>query len=219
MKKEITVIIVDDEKLARLGMIAFFKNTNINVIGQAQNDKELFNLLKFEKPNIILLDLEFPVLNGSKSMNKLRKQYPEINVIILAKYHDEQLISDMFKRGARAFISKANADSKTITNALNKVSKHGFYLDNIACLLMEPGVKDRHYYRAILTPKEIKIMGLLNNGKSNEEICNELHITKDSLKYYIATVFKKLGVRNRTEFGIFATKYFTLPFIQKTQCT
>ncbi len=202
----INIITVDDEKIIRAGLTSLLRNTEIKIIGEAENGEELFPLIKLRKPDVILLDLEMPKLNGSKTLNRLRIEYPLQKVIILSKYHDEELIKDVFNRGANAFVSKANCDVDMLVSAIKRVNEYGIYKDNIPCLLKSPGHKDGHYYRLILSPREIGIIGLLYQSKSYEEIGKELFISTNTVENHAKSIYKKIKAKNRSEFGIVATR-------------
>jgi DNA-binding NarL/FixJ family response regulator len=206
LKQGINIIIVDDQRLSRLGLVALFKNSEIRIMGDAENGEELFVLLKTKKPDVILLDLEMPVLNGSKTLNRLRKEFPDLKVIIISKYHDEELIKDTFNRGANGFVSKKLSGIEIVITAITRVVTYGIYKDNIPCLLKTPAEKDGHYYRLILSPREIQIMGLLLQSKSFIQIGKELFISTYTVGNHAKSIYKKIKVKNRAEFGIVATK-------------
>lgn len=206
MKKNIDIIIVDDEKLVRSGLISLLKGSEVKVIGEASNGNELFELLSTKAPDVILLDLEMPTLNGSRTLNKLRKQFPSQKAIIVSKYHDEELIKDLFNRGACGFISKSTSHVDLLITAIKKVHVDGSYKENIPCLLKTPAAKDGHYYRLILSPREIQIMGLLYRSKSFVEIGKELFISAYTVENHAKAIYRKTNVKNRAEFGILVAK-------------
>jgi DNA-binding NarL/FixJ family response regulator len=203
---KINIIIVDDEKIIRSGLSSLFRNTEIKIIGECGNGQELFGLLKTKKPSIILLDLEMPVLNGSKTLNRLRKEFPDLKVIILSKYHDEELIKDMFNRGVNGFMSKSICDINSVISAIRTVIAHGSYKDNLPSLFKTPAIKDGHYYRLLLSPREIGIMTLLYQSKTYSQIGKELFISANTVENHARSIYKKINAKNRAEFGIVATK-------------
>lgn len=190
----------------RAGIVSFLKNTEIKILAEAENGEELLKILRTKRPEIILLDLEMPKLNGSKTLNKLRKEFASIKVIILSKYHDENLIKDVFNRGASAFVSKANTNVDVLTSAIRRVALYGVYKDNIPCLLRTPADKDGHYYRLILSQREVEVLGLLYQSKSYEEIGKELFISPNTVENHAKSIYRKTNAKNRTEFGIIATR-------------
>lgn len=207
MKQDSSIIIVDDERLARYGLISLFKNTAVKIIGEAENGEELFPQLKTKKPDVVLLDLEMPKLNGSKTLNRLRRDYPAQKVIILSKYHDEELIKDVFNRGANGFVSKSNSGIEIIISAIKRVIAYGIFKDNIPALLKKPAEKNGHYYKLILTQREIQIMGLLYQCKSYDQISKELFIAVNTVGNHVKAIFKKTSVKNREELVLLMAKF------------
>jgi len=206
MTPKIDIIIVDDENLPRQGLVNIFKNSEINVIDQAENGIILKQILKTKNPQIVLLDLEMPVLNGSKTLNALSKNFPQIKTIILSRYYDDELIKDMFNRGAKAYLSK-NMDVKILFEAIYRVSQYGVFKDNIPYLLQNAAPKDRHYYKLIYSNTEIKLIHyLLQANKNYDEIANELCRSVKTVKNHAENIFKKSGVRTRLEFVEFGMK-------------
>lgn len=203
--KPINIILVDNENICRYGVIALIKKTEISVIAQAENGDELLELLKTKKPDLILLDLEMPIMNGSQTLTRLRKDYPHLKVVILSKYHDEELIKDMFNRGACAFVSKC-ADLEIIPTAIRRVAEYGIFKDNVPCLLKTPSFKDRHYYKLILTPREITIMGSIYESKPYKEIAKSLFISEKTVENHAKSIYKKMNVKTRSEFSIVMSK-------------
>jgi len=206
LTEEINIIVVDDERVVRYGLVSLLKKNGINVIGEAGNGEELFVLLKTKRPHVILLDLEMPKLNGSKALNRLRKEFPDQKVIIISKYHDEELIKDMFNRGANGFISKATSDIELVGIVIKRVISYGIFKDNIPCLLKAPAVKDGHYYKLILSSREIEIMGLLYQSKTYKQIGDELFISVNTVDNHTKSMFKKTNVKNREEFVLLVSK-------------
>ncbi len=205
MPAGINIILVDDENLAREGLSTLLRKSNANVVGQAENGNQLFQLLKNKKPDVILLDLEMPVLNGSKTLNRLKKEYPNQKVIMLSKYHDEELIKNCLNRGASAFLSK-NSEYRVVAEAIKHVHEKGFYEKNLSSLFKNPARKDGHYYKMILTPREISILRHLCEMRSYEEIGELLNISARTVENHSKSIYTKLKAKNRLAFTSIATK-------------
>ena len=203
----INILIVDDEKLFRSGVIAMLKQKGITVGGEAENGEEVLPLIKSRKPDLVLLDLEMPKLNGSKTLNKIRKNYPEQKVIILSKYHDEELIKDMFNRGAKGFISKKSCEIDILVEAIKRVHDYGIYRDNVPVLLANPIQKDGHYYKLILSSRETEILYWLYQGKPYKNIGEQLFISVNTVDNHVKSIFKKVNVKNREDLVMLAHKY------------
>lgn len=170
-----------------------------------KNGAELLKILTFKRPDVVLLDLEMPILNGSKTLNQVVKSYPGQKIIIVSSYYDQELIKDVFNRGANAYISK-NCDKELLIQAIRRVHSYGLYKDNIPCLLQKPAIKDHHYYRLIFTKREIEIIGLLCQAVSYKQIGVSLFISEKTVENHAKSIFKKISVKTRSEFGITATK-------------
>lgn len=205
MGQKTEIIIVDDERLFRTGISLLLRNFDINTIGEAENGDELILLLNTKKPDVILLDLEMPILNGSQTMAIVRDQFPQMKIIIFSKYYDEELIKDIFNRGANAYLSK-NSPVELVCEAIRRVVTYGIYRDNIPCLLKNPALKDGHYYKLIFTKRELGIINLLCESKSYKDIGLHLFISAKTVENHAKSIFKKVNVKNRAEFGILAIK-------------
>ncbi|MBA3706925.1 MAG: response regulator transcription factor [Bacteroidetes bacterium] len=200
----INIIIVDDDTLLRRGLISLLRSSNIIVVGEAENGEELFQLLKVMEPHVILLDLEMPVMNGSSALNKLSQEYSWLNVIIVSRYHDEELIKDLFNRGAKGFVSKKKG-VESLTDAIRKVASDAIYEDNLEELFKNPAIKDGHYFKMILTPREIELIPfLLQSKKTYREIGNDLFISENTVTNHAKSIFIKTNTKNREDFVNFA---------------
>jgi len=200
MKSQINVIVVEDDNLSREGIVLLLEQKGINVIGKAEHGQELKQLLKFKKPDIVILDLEMPVLNGSKTLNFLSKEYPHIKVIILSRYHDKDLIKDLFNRKATAFVSKVESITILI-EAIQRVYKYQIYKDNLPFLLMNPAMKDGHYYRLIYSNAEVRLLShLLDSQKTYQVIADELCVSVKTVENQAKGIYSKAEVKSRIEF-------------------
>jgi DNA-binding NarL/FixJ family response regulator len=201
----INILVVDDEHLFRQGLIALLSPHGIKTIGTADNGEQALKILKSIKPDVILLDLEMPVLNGSKTLDNIYQRYPHAKVIIVSSYHDEQLIKDNFNRGARAYVSK-NEHIESLITAIRSVYKIGVYKENVPYLLKTKVVRDKHYYKLIFSPKEQEIIYCICEGKSVKQIGHELYISEKTVETHLTYIYKKSQVKNRAEFLLYAIK-------------
>lgn len=201
---EINIIIVDDDTLLRRGIISLLKNSNINVVGEAENGEQLFPLLKITEPDVILLDLEMPVMNGSSTLNRLNQEFSWLKTVIISRYHDEELVKDLFNRGAKGFVSKKKG-VESLTDAIRKVASGGIYEANLVDLFKNPAIKDGHYYKMILTPREIELIPfLLQSKKTYREIGEDLFISENTVTNHAKSIFIKTNTKNREDFVNFA---------------
>ncbi|MBN8693515.1 MAG: response regulator transcription factor [Bacteroidetes bacterium] len=196
---QIDIVIVDDESLFVKGLVALLEPEYIRTLDTAKNGEGALRLLETLKPDIVLLDLEMPLLNGSKALNSIRNRYPKLKVIIVSSYHDEELIKDLLNRGACAFVSKK--DSKEIlVEAIKVVHNKGIYKKNLPELFQSPAKKDRHYYKLIFTKKELGIISLMCQGKTIKDIAEQLDTSEKTVGGHLTAIYKKVGVKNKGEF-------------------
>lgn len=199
MAPKINVMLVDDEILFRQGFIALLKKYGIEAMCVADHGEQALELLDLYSPDVVLLDLEMPVLNGSIALDKILAQFPTTKIIIVTSYHDEELIKDHFNRGAFGFISK-NEEVKTVVSAIKAAYKGIIYKKNIPQLLKIKCEKDGHYYRLIYTSREKDIIHHLCKGVSGKAISSKLSLTESAIEANLTEIYRKANVKNRAEF-------------------
>ena len=130
MKKPIHIAIVDDHVIVRQGLISLLAEyEEVNILFDANNGKELMDNLKSSKPDIVLLDIAMPIMNGKEALEKMQLKYPKIKVIVMSQYFHDEYIIEFIKAGASAFLPK-NCDIDKLLDAINYVFEHGYYYDN-----------------------------------------------------------------------------------------
>jgi DNA-binding NarL/FixJ family response regulator len=205
MKNTINLAIVDDHSVFRQGLIALLKEfDNLNVLLDANNGKELLVALKYNRPDIILLDIEMPVMNGKETLNRVHIKYPKIKVIMMSSHFNDDYIVEFIKSGARAFLPK-NCDIEIILNAINSVYELGYYYDNkvsnaMAAMLKNPPVKEEETILVNeFTAREIEILKLIYAKKSNYEIADALSVSVRTIEGHRYRISKKTKTNNPVE--------------------
>ncbi|MFT8351688.1 response regulator transcription factor [Clostridium saccharoperbutylacetonicum] len=212
----INVILVDDQKIVREGIKMILSLDNeINVLNEAENGKELVDFLKTnEYPDVILMDVRMPIMDGVQATKIVKENFKNIKVIILTTFNEDEYIFDGIKNGADGYILK-DAGSEEIIKAIKTA-----YSGNI---LLNPEVATKivRAYTAIssgkqtssflneekkklniLTKRELEVAKLVAQGKSNKEICLDLFITEGTVKNYLTKIFEKLELASRTELAL-----------------
>lgn len=212
---EINIIIVDDQPIFVSGVSQLLEKFGVKTIATAFNGQEALSILKKKKPHVLLLDLEMPILNGSKTLDNISKRFPDIKVIIVSAYHEEELIKDCINRGARAFVSK-NEDVAILISAINSVYQLGYYRENLTKLFSKPSIKDRHYFKLIFTKREQEIIVLLCDGKCTKHISSELCISDKAVERHLTKIYKKVHLENKYQFLIYAREV-GLQYLSKPQ--
>lgn len=211
--KKIKVVIADDHKLFRKGIIALLEDFDfIDEIEEASNGAELLKLLGNMQilPDVILLDLRMPVMDGVEAQQKIRILYPEIKIIILTMEDDEQYILHLISEGVNGYLLK-NADPDEMEKAILKVVEKGYYFsDNISMLLLQ-NLKKLEKTDTIFNPdfteRELQVLELICREYSNSEIAENMNISIRTAEGYRQKLIDKSGAKNIAGLVILALKY------------
>lgn len=212
MPDTIRVFLCDDHLLFRQGVKNLLELENdIQIVGQAGNGQEALNLLKKAAPDVILMDIGMPEMDGVTATSKIKKISPHTNIIILTVYEDERHIFEAIKAGAMGYLLK-DSSIEEVVNAIRKVYKgEALIQPNIAskvlkefALLDKRKLKGGDKFYGGLTAREKEILRLIALGGTNKEIAQKLAITEKTVKNHISNIFATLQVNNRTQAAIYA---------------
>jgi DNA-binding NarL/FixJ family response regulator len=189
-----TVMLVDDHALLRTGVAHLInQEPDLEVIAQAGNGLEAVAAFEHYRPDVTLLDLRMPVMEGVEAVRQIRDRDPRARVIVLTTYDTDDEISRALKAGAKAYVLKDIAANELI-GCIRDVLAGKTYIAPSAAAKLAEGVT-----RVQLTPREMSTLRLMADGKSNKEIANELSISERTVKTHLGHLFEKLGVTSRTE--------------------
>ena len=202
--RKITVVIADDQTLFREGIKDLLENEkNVQVVGEAADGREALRLVKKLKPNVILLDIKLPHMDGIEATRQIHKDCPTTNVLILSGYEDEAHVMEAIQAGANGYLSKMLPASELV-NALKTFANQGVMIPQpVMSKLIEGlrnmGTANSEASLVALTKTEIKVLALLGRGMSNKEIAGGLTCSVKTVKNHLNSMFQKLNVSNRTE--------------------
>lgn len=203
-KKKITVILADDQTLFREGLRDLLANEkSIDVIGEASDGPEALRLVKKLKPNVVLMDIKLPKMDGITATRQIHKDCPDTNVLILSSYEDEAHVMESIQAGANGYLSKMLPASELV-NALKAFANDGVMIPQPVMSRLIEGLRQMGNVSAeaslvALTKTEIRVLALLGRGNSNKEIAASLTCSVKTIKNHLNSIFQKLGVANRTE--------------------
>lgn len=214
--KKIRVLIADDHQVVREGLTSILESKGeIEVIGQAADGKEAVAKTRELLPDVVLMDISMPNMNGVEATRQIKKENPQIGVVVLTMYADEEYIFDLVRAGAAGYLLK-DADSAQIAKAIRAVSKgesmiHPAIAAKILNEFTHLSGKDKKVHKAArseddLSEREITVLKFMAEGKSNKEIANELNLSDKTIKNHIHHIFQKLNVTDRTKAVISAVK-------------
>lgn len=205
----IKLLIVDDHEMVRLGLTSYFSVLNdIQVVAEAENGAEGFEMALEHRPDVILMDLVMDVMDGVESTEKILAAWPDAKIIILTSFVDDEKVYPALKAGARSYLLKTSSASE-IAEAIRRT-----YLGEeiIAEKISEKLAKQNE--RPLpkmphddLTKRELEVLSLITEGLSNQEIAERLFITIKTVKTHVSNILAKLQVTDRTQATIYAFKH------------
>lgn len=207
----IKIIISDDHKLIREGLANLLEESEeIHILAEAENGKEVVEMAKKHKPDIILMDVSMPLLNGVEATREIKKVLPGIKIIALTMHSDNYYIKAMLEAGASGYIFK-NSNHNQLIEAISTVYKGKKYLsDEITEILIKGYLKkDREDFlenEEELTERELEIIKLIASGKSTKEIAEELFISIKTIGTHKQKIYKKLKINSTAEITKYAIK-------------
>ena len=207
MKKR-TVVIVDDHLLfaqSLKGLIDTFEE--FTVLYHAINGKDLIEKLETisNKPDIILMDINMPIMNGIETTYWLKKNIPEIKVLALSMEDDEMLIIKMIKKGAKGYLLK-DIHPNELHTALNDVIEDGFYHTKRVSKTLQKSFASEIKDASEISENEMKVLKYACSEKTYKEIAQEMHLSPKTIDGYRDSLFKKTGVKSRVGLVIYALK-------------
>lgn len=210
--KKIKVMIADDHALIREGIKQILELENdISVIGQASNGEEAFEMATELNPEVILLDINMPKLNGIETLRKFKDMGIKSKVIILTIHEDKEYILKTLKLGANGYILK-DSSADTLIEGIRAVYKGEKYIQpSVAELVSESSSYDDYCNTSLvkinsLTKREYEVLILIAEGLNNKDIAERLYISEKTVKNHVSNIFKKLDLNDRVQAAIFAYK-------------
>ena len=189
-----TVLVVDDHALLRTGVANIInQEADLRVVAEAGNGVEAVDAFERYHPDVTLLDLRMPVMEGVEAVRQIRERDPRARVIVLTTYDTDDEISRALKAGAKAYVLK-DISADDLIGCIRDVLAGKTYLAPAAAAKLAEGVT-----RVQLTPREMATLRLMADGKANKEIARDLAISERTVKTHLGHLFEKLGVTSRTE--------------------
>jgi NarL family two-component system response regulator LiaR len=197
------VLLVDDHKIMRDGIKAILgRADDFRVVGEAETGTDAVQFVKKHKPDMVLMDIGLPGLNGVETTVEILRHHPDCRVVVLSMYDDEHSVVSAIRSGARAFILKRASDTDLV-DALRIVARGGSYLspqvsDRLLSRIQKGDLESKPAGAALehLAPRELQVLRLVADGKTSKEIAVILDLREHTVRSYRKTMMKKLGVNN-----------------------
>jgi DNA-binding NarL/FixJ family response regulator len=192
----IRVLLADDHRMILEALERTFAEVEgIEIVGMANDGRQVVPLIARTNPDLVLLDMRMPEMDGLTCLERIRKQHPRVKVVMLSAFDDQERVRAALKRGASAYIVKT-VNPLDLPAALRQVVQPTIYFGL-------PPQEDDPAVAAGLTERETAMLRALARGLSNAAISREFWVTEQTVKFHLTNIYRKLGVKNRTE----ATRY------------
>ena len=207
---EFKVLIADDHAIVREGLVAMLNLADgIRVVGEATNGLEVIEMTEKLRPSVVLMDIRMAKLNGVQATYEVKSRFPDVNVIALTNYDDDEYVFDCLKYGASGYLLK-DVSPEDLVKAIKSAAQGESLVD--PSVLNKVLTQFRHLSRngsersEKLSPREKEVLKALAEGLSNKEIAQQLHITEKTVKAHFSSIYRKLNVRSRSQAIVNAVK-------------
>jgi DNA-binding NarL/FixJ family response regulator len=209
---KIKIVIADDYKIYRDGLkVGLSADDNIEIIAEADNGEELMKALESNTPDVILMDLKMPIMDGMEATKLVRQKYPSIKVLIITMYEDDKFIIHLMENGANGYLLK-NAEPGEILKSIYAVFENGYYFNDVVNkallkkLVLKNNFKPSFNQNIDLTEREQEVLKMICEEKTAAEIAKEIFLSPRSVEGIRQRLIEKVGVRNTAGLVMFAVK-------------
>jgi len=205
--KKIRIVIADDHALIREGLRKLLElNENFEIVTEVGDGQGAINIARKEKPDVILMDINMPGTNGIEATRVIKKEFPFIHIIALTIYEDKEVV-EMVRAGVSAYVLKDVAGSELIDTIYRVMQNEVVIHPRVAKqLVRELAHNDKKKNDVRLTRREKDVLSLLVKGYSNKEMAEIMYISEKTVKNHLTNIFRKLGVKDRTQAAVYTLK-------------
>ncbi|MCL6568043.1 MAG: response regulator transcription factor [Meiothermus silvanus] len=205
MNPKVRVLLVDDHGVVRQGMKLYLAaDSSIEVVGEANNGQEALTQVEKLEPNVVIMDLLMPVMDGISAIREIKKRFPEVEIVAVTSVLEDKKVVDAVQAGAMGYLLK-DTDAAALSEAIHAASRGEVRLHPEAAKRLMREVRTPEM-RESLTPRETEILKLLAQGHSNKHIARETKVEERTVKAHVSSILAKLGLSSRTQAALFALK-------------
>jgi len=206
------VIICDDQAIVRDGLVMLLKlEPDIDIVGTAEDGVEAVEMVADKGPDLILMDLKMPIMNGVEATRQITMKYPHVRVLVLTTYADDEWVFDAIQAGASGYLLKDTPREELIKAVRGTVTGKTYVDPSIAGKVLEQ-VSSRQIQPATLitsklTGREVEVLRLIARGLSNADIADRLFLSDGTVRNHVSAILAKLGVSDRTQAAVIAIQH------------
>ena len=206
------IIICDDQAVVRDGLeLLLSLEKDFQVVGCAQDGAEAVELTARHQPDLVLMDLKMPGMNGIEATRQIRARFPHVKVLVLTTYDDDEWLFDAIRAGASGYLLKDTPREKVIEAIRGTLAGKSFVDPSVAGKLLAQVSSQQSQPASLLTEKltarEVEVLRLLARGLTNAEIAAQLYLSEGTVRNHISAILEKLGVTDRTQAAIIAIQH------------
>jgi DNA-binding NarL/FixJ family response regulator len=208
----IRVLLVDDHGVVRRGLRGYLELLDdIEIVGEAENGLRGVELALELRPDVVLMDLVMPQLDGIAATGRIKAAQPAVQVVALTSFIEEEKVMAALEAGASGFILK-DADADDVAAAIRAAHNDEVHLDPAAARILATGMRQgRDRPADSLTERELEVLGLVGRGRSNKEIATDLGITERTARTHVSNILGKLELQSRTQAALYAVERKLVP--------
>ena len=202
MSKKLKIFIADDHTLFRKAMVNMIQSfPNVTEVKDAENGQELLTLMKYSVPDVVIVDLQMPVMDGTEATEIISQKYPDVKIIILTMHDSEKYILHLIELGAHAFLLK-NTEPEELEKAIESTIEKDFYHNDMVAAVLRKNVVEKSMRKrplfnpTILTEREKEILILVCRELTNKEIGQKVSLSENTVRNHKSNIMEKLGVNN-----------------------
>lgn len=206
------IIICDDQAIVRDGLAMLLRlDREIEVVGTAEDGAEAIELVEKERPDLVLMDLKMRGMNGIEATRRIRNRYPNVKVLVLTTYDDDEWVFDAIRAGASGYLLKDTSHTE-VAAAIKGTIAGGAYTDPSVTEKLIRAVATQQVLPATLitdklTAREVDVLRVLSRGLNNAAIARVLHLSEGTVRNYVSTILAKLELSDRTQAAVIAIKH------------
>jgi DNA-binding NarL/FixJ family response regulator len=215
-QQSIRILLVDDHRVVRSGISAYLKLiADMEVVGEAADGRQaLDRIAELESseslPDVVLMDMTMPVLDGIGATREIKSRWPAIEVVVMTSFAEEAMVRNALEAGAAGYLLK-DADADEVAEAIRNALAGQMHLDPSVARLLADSVRRPRTAGADLTPREREVLSLIAQGASNRQIAETLVVSERTARTHVSAILGKLGLASRTQAALWAVREGLLP--------
>lgn len=220
--KHLRIILVDDHEVVRLGLKALLeRHDHFDIVAEASTADEALARVHQYRPDVVVMDIRLPGRNGIEATREIKEAFPDVDIIMLTSYAEDELLFDAIRAGASGYVLK-QIGNDDLVRALEAVGRGEALLDPKLTQRVFDRVRDaeREAEASVfreLSEQEMRVLSLVAEGNTNKEIARTLHLSNGTVRNYVSNLLHKLGVSNRAEAAAFAVQHHIWDYLPEEE--